>query len=92
MEEIFIEAAKDEAAGIYLQYVILCTEEPHLSDTLLNKVYSLLVIKTDDTYENESVFVYDVSRNADRALEIARVMCQNTVTPCTVTEVLDDIL
>ena len=92
MEEIFIETAKDESAGIRLQYVTICTADTQLSDPVLDKVYSLLVIKTDDTYENESVFVYDIARTEDRALEIARIMCSNTVTPCTVTEVLDDIL
>ena len=92
MEEIFIETAKDESEGIDLQYVIIRTADTRLSDPVLNKVYSLLVIKTDDTYGNESVFVYDIARTAGRAREIARIMCTNTVTPCTVTEVLDDIL
>ena len=92
MEEIFIETAKDESADIDLQYVIICTADTQLSDPVLNKVYSLLVIKTDNTYGNENLFVYDIARNKDRALEIARIMCVNTVTPCAVTEVLDDIL
>ena len=92
MEEIFIETAKDEASGICLQYVILSTEDLSVTDTMLSKVYSLLVIKTYGTYENETVFVYDISRSRDRATELARVMCHNTVTPCTVYEVLDDIL
>ncbi len=92
MEEIFIETAKDEGAGFDLQYVTFCTEDSRLSDEDLNKVYSLLVIKTDGTYENDSVLVYDISRSRDRALEIARVMRDNTVTPCTVRDILDDIL
>ena len=93
MEEIFVETAKDEAAGMILQYVTFCTEDTHLSDRELNKVYSLLVVKIDGTYdEHESLFVYDISRTRERALEIARVMCENAVTPCTVGEILDDIL
>lgn len=92
MEEIFIETAKDESEGIDLQYVIIRTKDTQLSDPVLNKVYSLLVVKTDGTYEKETMFIYDIARNSDRAREIARIMCANTVTPCTVTEVLDDIL
>ncbi len=92
MEEIFIEAAKDDAAGMDLQYITLCTKDPRISDKELSNVYSLLVIKICGTYEDESTFVYDISRTKERALEIARVMCKNMVTPCSVREVLDDIL
>lgn len=92
MEEIFIETAKDEITGVSLQYVILCTQDPQLTDKNLNGVYSLLIIKTYGIRETETVFIYDISRTRDRALEIARVLCKNTVTPCTVQEILDDIL
>ncbi|MBQ4560898.1 MAG: hypothetical protein IJA55_01035 [Clostridia bacterium] len=92
MEEIFVETAKDESADIQLQYAVLCTADPQVSDPVLSKVYSLLVIMTCGKCETETVFVYDISRTRDRALEITRVMCDNTVTPCTVKEILDDIL
>ena len=92
MEEIFVEAVRDEASGIDLQYVTLSTADTRQSDKALSKVYSLLVIKGDPECGDETAFVYDVSRSRERALRIARVMRENTVTPCAVGEVLDDIL
>ncbi|MBR4880491.1 MAG: hypothetical protein IKU19_01070 [Clostridia bacterium] len=92
MEEIFVETAKDEAAGMDLQYIIICTAPSEAFGEFHCDVYSLLVVKTEGTEGNESVFVYDISRTRERALEISRLLCENTVTPCTVYEVLDDIL
>ena len=92
MEEIFTESLKDELRGVWLQYVVFCTPDPCLSDSQLNRVYSLLVIMNNALQESETKFVYDISRTKQRALEIAAIMKEHTVTPCTVGDVLEDIL
>ena len=92
MGKVLIETAKDDITGICLQYIVLCTEDMYPADPGLNKVYSLIVIKTEGLFDREALFVYDISRSYDRAEEIARLMCANLVTPCSVAEILDDIL
>ncbi|MBR6513232.1 MAG: hypothetical protein IKT46_00210 [Clostridia bacterium] len=92
MEEIFTEVAKDTDADIELRYSIISSVDAGNIDRDLNKVYSLLIIAISETWGNDSLLVYDISRTAQRAVEIARLMCQNTVTPCTAYDILDDIL
>ncbi len=92
MEEIFTESVKDELLDACLQYVVICTCDPHTDDPQLNKVYSLLIIKSHRMPESETRFVYDISRTRERALEIAAMMREHTVTPCTVNDILEDIL
>ncbi len=87
-----IEAAIAEVPGLSLQYLLICTVDKYAADPQLKQVYSLLVISTENGFYAESVFVYDISRSRDRAEEIVRTFRDNTVTPCTVTEILDDIL
>ena len=92
MGTVLIETAKDDITGICLQYIVLATRDMCAADPELSTVYSLIVIKTEGQYDREALFVYDISRCYDRAVQIARVMSENIVTPCSVREVLDDIL
>lgn len=78
--------------GIHLQYQVIETDDPIICDSCWKKVYSILVIKSVSFDEREIAFVYDVSRNRRTAERIAEVLKENTVTPCTVKEILDDIM
>ena len=42
--------------------------------------------------EAEEAFVYDVTRLRKRALSLFRVISEGLVTPCTLTDVLEDLL
>ena len=92
MEEIFSKAVKDEGSGLCLMYSILSCDDPLRTDMDYNRIYSLSITEYAGMLDYESVFVFDVTRIRERALEIARLMCENTVTPCTVYDILDDIL
>ena len=41
---------------------------------------------------NDSAFIFDITRTKTRADEIFRIISENSVTPCTLTEVLEEIL
>ena len=82
----------EEIGKYYLQYIIIESKDYTASSEEVKRVYSLLLVKSGEVDDTESVFVYDVARSYNRAYEILSVLKNNTVTPCTVTEVLDDIL
>lgn len=92
MEEVFTETAKDSVADINLRYSIIVSDDLNVDGHNLDKVYSLLIIETSEVWGNDTVFVYDITRTEQRAVEIAMLMCENTVTPCTAYDILDDIL
>lgn len=86
-------------SGIILQYkLIVTTDESGLGDTeygLYNKVYSLLIIKTlYDTCGSfdETVFIYDITRNEDAAEKLLHLLSENYVTPEEAKDIIDDIL
>ena len=54
-------------------------------------VYSI-EISVSDGNNVESNFVYDVTRLKKRAETIFHLLCENAVTPCTLCDVLEDIL
>lgn len=91
-KEAFSETVYDRLGQYYLQYCILVTEDPIPLNEEYSKVFSLAVIKTSVTEDVESYFAYDVARSYESAERIMCVMRNNTVTPCTVKEVLDDVL
>ncbi len=85
--------------GIILQYkLIVTTDESGLGNTeygLFNKVYSLLIIKT--VYDScgtfdETVFIYDITRNEDAAEKLLHLLSENLVTPDEAKDIIDDIL
>lgn len=55
------------------------------------EVYSLLVFMKDSYGLNDFVFIYDITENKSIADEIIEVLSRNTVTPCTIGYVLEDL-
>ena len=56
-----------------------------------DNVYSLLVVMIDSHGLNDSVFLYDIARDEASACEIIEILSKNSVTPCTVTAILEDL-
>lgn len=54
-------------------------------------VYSLSV-QLSSNGKSESSFVYDITRTRSRADELFTIICEGTVTPCTLSDILEDIL
>lgn len=81
-----------EDCKFYLQYMVVCSEDPLMKGKELSRVYSLIIIESSQVHGRESAFVYDISRDRERAEQIAALLCKETVMPCTVYEVLDEIL
>lgn len=55
-------------------------------------VYSLLCVLSKDHEISESEFVYDVTRTEKTAVDLMKMLCDNTVTPCSLRYVLGDLL
>ncbi len=90
--ETFIERTCENGGGFILQYSILCTQDPVIMNPELNVVYSLLIVKHAAFDEVERFFAYDITRNAEKALHIIDMMHNNSVTPCTAYEILEELL
>lgn len=54
-------------------------------------VYSISV-QLSSNGKSESSFVYDITRTRSRADELFTIICNGTVTPCTMSDILEDIL
>ena len=54
-------------------------------------IYSVTVSSTKDSCSHEKT-AYDITRNRVRALSLFDLLVRNTVTPCTILDVLEDIL
>ena len=86
-EPVLVAPIAEGAAG-EVQYKLVNTPEIDYGGC----VWSLAVIKLLCDGEVESRLVYDVARERELALTVAETLCRNCVTPCCVTEVLDDLL
>lgn len=86
-DEIYLERI-----GTYLQYNIVVSKDPCINEKSLSKVYSLLVVMTTQERKCENIFVYDISRIEETAVKIMHTLSENSVTPCTVLEILDELL
>ena len=85
---------KASLAESVLSYKVIRTGEvfaPFKSEGADN-VYSLLCLKTDENFGVEYDFVYDVTRNLEYALYLANLLCKNEVTPCTLRDVIEDLI
>lgn len=82
----------DRELGAYLQYKIVCTPDPVISDSLLDKVYSLLMIKFEAIDSVETKFFYDITRNREKAGKILNALHSHAVTPCTADELLQEMV
>ena len=86
------EIYSDEIDG-YLQYKLICTNDPYRrNDSLCNKVYSLLIVKLKEVDIPETFFMYDITRNKNKAFDILSCLQSNRVTPCIAEGVLQDII
>ncbi len=54
-------------------------------------VYSISV-QLSSNVTSESSFVYDITRTRSRAEELFTIIYEGTVTPCTLSDILEDIL
>ena len=58
----------------------------------LSSVFSLACAMYDGQGEVESAFVYDVTREKERAKKLAELLCREFVTPKTMGYVIEDML
>ena len=54
--------------------------------------YSISVVMISGTNIREEEYIYDVARDGIESKKIFRLLSENTVTPCTVYEILDDYM
>jgi len=73
-----------------LSYWVVKT--PNVSGSGKGNVYSVLCVLTKDDEISESEFVYDVTRTERTAVDLIKMLCENTVTPCSLRCVLGDLL
>jgi len=76
---IFIQDENEE------KYELMYTAFQH------GNIYSLLVTMTDSYGLNDSVFLHDITRDESIVCEIVEILSNNTVTPCTVINILEDL-
>ncbi|MBR5516248.1 MAG: hypothetical protein IKU52_08610 [Clostridia bacterium] len=77
----------------YLQYKMICTRDPFRdNDPGEDKVYSIVILKLKEYCIAESFFMYDISRNLEKALGILNCLQRNAVTPCIAENVLQDLI
>lgn len=91
-DEPFIENVYDCVGNYHLQYLMIISQDPLCAEKRFSTVYSLMIVKIAKDEDAETYFAYDVARSPETARSILCVMRDNTVTPCTAYEVLDEIL
>ena len=74
--------------AIRLQYYLLKGSSRDTGDD----VYSILCVEYEGDTVTDSEFVFDISSNAADAQRIYDILCRNTVTPCSLFDVLDNVL
>ncbi len=82
-----VRSREAEAAGYRLTYSLyrsaFSVDGEH--------IYSLSV-RIRDLFSEETAFAYDVSRQRGRALRLFELVSRGLVTPCTLYDVLEDLL
>lgn len=61
-------------------------------DGCCNRIYSILIIMSDRYGGVETEFLYDVTRDANIARALMKLLCDGAVTPCTAKYVISDLL
>ncbi len=84
-EPIF--TSEKSLCGFNLQYVLY---RRYLEEAERN-AYSIAVIKSDNG-ETEAAFAYDISSIQRRAKELTLAVIRHDVTPCTLLDVLENLL
>ncbi len=87
VHRIVKKTEKTEQGEVELTYVL--TETHGIG--AFGSVYSVTVSIRKGSYVEEQT-AYDVSRKKEKAVEIFELLYRNTVTPCTLIDVLTDIL
>lgn len=78
-----------EINGLSLRYAVIRTPT---CDDEENDIFSILCVLADKYETDDYEFIYDVTRNEQRAEEIVDILRNGGVTPCAVRDVLADIL
>lgn len=80
-EHLSITKHDKTSSGIILQYkLIVTTDNSGLGDTEFG------------LYNDETVFIYDITRNEDAAKKLLHLLSENYVTPDEAKDIIDDIL
>lgn len=74
---------------VSLQYFLLSGSQ---AEDDRQTVYSVLCVMSEDGVITDSEFLYDLSRTQSEAERVFYVLCRNTVTPCCMLEVIENVL
>lgn len=74
--------------GIRVQYFLL----KGMSAETGNSVYSILCVEYDGDTLTDSEFIFDITSDAAAAERIYNIILRNTVTPCCLFDVFDNVL
>lgn len=90
-------SVKRPTSEILLVYRLLRSLDLADGEKLVTKdkrqyIYSLSIVMISGSDKREEEYIYDISRERDEARKMFRLLSENTVTPCTVYEVLDEYL
>ena len=94
---VALTAGNNGRYELYYQLI----ETFRIPDSLLEKdnagqiggsCYSLMILEYIGGVCEDSSFAYDVTDEKGKALEIFELLVNETVTPCTLTDILEDIL
>ncbi|MBQ2727081.1 MAG: hypothetical protein IJF78_15360 [Clostridia bacterium] len=82
-----IKTSSVSICGMHLHYFLYETELPSQN----RKSYSIQIRK-ESFDDSEEAWAYDITSLHPRAVEIYRLIVSGTVTPCTLTDILEDLL
>lgn len=74
--------------GVSVQYYLLKGMTAERGED----VYSILCVEQEDGVVTDSEFVFDICKSRSGAEHIYDVLCRNTVTPCCLFDVIDNVL
>lgn len=79
-------------AQLTINYYIAKTADLSRDMCDYSEIFSFIVVGFEDGNISDSVFIYDVTRQEKTAQELILLLSENSVTPCCVKDVLEDIL
>lgn len=77
-----------------LNYSLIKTIDKCLSagDAALSEVYSLLIVKTNNNRGVVHKFLYDISRQKNKAEEIFKLVSEYNITPNNISDIIEDLI
>lgn len=90
-ENCYINTKNFDGRTLTVTYTVVETCNIY-ANTRYSSVFSLAGAMYDECGEVESAFIYDVTREKERAHDIAALLCNEFVTPKTMVYVLEDML